>query len=244
MKKYIFTALVLCLLSGASAAKPAEKELFRVSADAEVRVRPDRASVTFGVSEKVKDLKQGKEQMKKTINAALAFCKRNGVKDKYIQMDSVYISPRYSTVSVYKKDGGSETKEVLEYELGQSFTVTLEDLAKYELILYSLLDLGINQVESISFYSTQMRKYRDEARLLAIKHAQEKAALLTGAVGLKLGKVLNIREDSFNNFYYGGRGVSNVSQNVAQSSASGENADLAAGMISVKAGVTLTYEID
>ncbi|WP_424245255.1 hypothetical protein Dip510_000286 [Elusimicrobium posterum] len=245
MKKLAIVFLALTLLAGIGFAK--EKERFSVNADAEVRIKPDRVTITFGVNESEEVLKTGKDRMKKVVGEALAFCKKNGVKDKYIQTENIYISPRTKRKYEHNNRKYPDGVDVIYYDFNQTFTVTLEDLTKYDTILYGLLDLGINKVENVNFYSTQMRKYRDEARLAAIKHAQEKAALLTGAVGIKLGKVVNISEDSYQSYWGGYRNaMSNVSQNMVQNYGGGdeEATDLAAGMISVKAKVTLYYDLD
>ncbi|WP_428897043.1 hypothetical protein Dip518_000828 [Parelusimicrobium proximum] len=250
MKKYLAVLAASAMLCGISVNMQAkeEKEIFRVSADAEVRIKPNRVAITFGVSEKTESLQKGKDSMKKVISQSLDFCRKNGVKDKFIQTENIYISPTYETKYIYNKVTGKEEREErLMYNLSQTFTVTLEDLSKYDALLYGLLDKGVNRVESITFYSTEMRKYRDDARLLAVKHAKDKADLLTKAAGIKLGKVKNISEDNYSSIYWGGmkRGMSNMSQNMTQNYDGGEeSSDLAAGMISVKAAVTLSYEID
>ncbi|MGB2578699.1 hypothetical protein AAIR98_000618 [Elusimicrobium simillimum] len=241
MKKYIAVIMMLFVCAGVVCAKE-DKQIFSVNADAEVRIKPNRVALTFGVYERVSKLNQGKENMRKTIADAIAFVKKNGVADKYIQMQNINISPIYR--SKYSSSVSKNSGDIVEYDFSQTITITLEDLSKYDTILYGLLDLGINKVENINFYSTEMRKYRDEARLLAIKHAQEKAALLTKAAGIKLGKVVNMSENSYGG-YYGARMMSNVSQNMTQNyDGGGDNGDLAAGMVNIKAAVTLNYEVD
>lgn len=247
--KNLLLCLVMCGLLAACNMAPycggktpqtaQEPQFFRVSADAEVRVKPNRASLTLGVFEHTADLKQGRETMQKTIAAAVAYCEKNGVENKSIQTQNIRITPIYDTRTKYTKNGFQEQTEVRQYELTQTFTVTLDDPAQYENLLYGLLDLGINRVEEISFYSSDMRQYRDEARLMAVEHAKEKAALLAKAAGVTLGPVVNVSEETFSNYY---RGPSNFSQNVVTEAPAGESGP-ATGMISVKAGVSLVYRL-
>ena len=244
MKRVLIIFAVLLLAAPFAVAKPQEMQ---VTADAEVRIKPNRVAITFGVSEKTESLEKGRDNMKSVIAKAMAFCKNIGIEDKYIQTESIYISPRYDNVYDPYKKNGKEYKEVLRYDLRQTFTVTLEDLSKYDTVLYSLLNMGINQVDNITFYSTDMKKYRDEARLKAIASAQDKAKLLTDAAGIKLGKAVNISESIISTPFYGARNAfSNVSQNMMQSydsaADSGETA-LATGLIPVKAQVTITYNL-
>jgi len=245
--KRIFLAFTMLLLVGAAAAKaepgpkPGGKQIFYVSASAEVQAKPDRVHLTFGVAERSKDLRAAKERMSGTLRKAIAFCKANGIQDKHIQTSYLSIYPDYR----YDDDKGKNL--LRHYALTQAFTITLENPDIYETILYTLLDMGINSVRHISFTTSELRKYRDEARLAAVRAAQEKAQLLAGAAGLKLGKAINIQE---------GQPVRNQptlrraqgaypSQNVLEASAVGDVGEgFALGTIPVSAEVTITYELE
>lgn len=245
MKKQLLYALALAVCLWPCAAH-AEKNYMRVSADAEVRVQPNRAAVTFGLSEKTADLRQGAVKLNETAKRVTEYLRKRGVEERFIQTDGLSITPVYTTQAVYTNTGKRTDKEQLQYEISQTFTVTLEDPAQYEDVLYSLLDMGVNRVENVSFYSTQIRQYRDEARRMAVKHAQEKAALLAESAGIKLGKITNIQEDSIPSWNAVRYGMSNVSQNRYDDSVQpgdGANPAPATGMISVKAAVTLTYRV-
>lgn len=227
-------------------AAQAEAQYMRVNADAEVRVKPDRAAITFGVSEKTAVLRQGAANLGEITKQVTQYLLNHGVEERFIQTDNLSITPVYSTETSYSAKGIRSDKEVLQYDISQTFTVTLEDPSRYEDVLYALLDMGINRVENVSFYSTQIRKYRDDARKLAVKHAQEKAALLAEAAGVKLGKPVNVQEEAVPSWGYPRYAASNVSQNVYTSAASAGddlNPAPATGLISVKAAVTLTYKI-
>jgi len=231
---------------GEPAPKPGDKQLFSVSANAEIYVKPDRVHMTLGVSERSKDLHAAKERMSGTLKKAIAFCKAKGIQDKYIQTSYISIYPDYR----YDDD---RTRTVLRhYALTQTFTVTLENPELYETLLYSLLDMGINNVEHISFATSELRKYRDEARLAAVRAAREKAKLLTDAAGIKLGKAVNIQEIQQRmtpSFRLGRGSQSAASQNVAFYSegdvpAEGAGEGFAVGTIPVRAEVIVTYELE
>ena len=68
------------------------------------------------------------------------------------------------------------------------------------------------------FYTSELRKYRDQARDLAMKAASEKAQALANAAGAQTGCVLNINENSWSYFngLWGGRNNSLMTQNVVQ----------------------------
>jgi uncharacterized protein YggE len=241
MKKIflILTVLLCAVVAKAEPVqKPGDKQIFYVSADAEIYVKPNRVRLTLGVSERSKDLRAAKERMSETLQKAIAFCKTNGVQDKHIQTSYLSIYPDY------RYDDDKAKSLLRHYALTQSFTITLEDPDKYETILYSLLGMGINNVQNVSFTTSELRKYRDEARLAAVQAAQEKAKLLTEAAGLKLGKVVNIQEGQIAHI------AARISQNVAPAPAqaaaatAGLGEGFALGTIPVKAEVTMAYELE
>lgn len=212
MKKVFLFVLAALLLPvyGAHAAD----NYMRVSADAEVRIKPDRAAITFGLSQKTANLRDGAARLNQVAQQVTSYLLKRGVEDRFIQADGLSIRPVYTEEPIYTNTGRRSGKEKLEYELSQTFTVTLEDPTQYEDVLYSLLDMGVNRVENVSFYSTDARSARDQARRLAVKYAQEKAALLAEAAGVKLGKVINVQEDAVPSWPGARYAASNVSQNV------------------------------
>ena len=119
---------------------------------------------------------------------------------------------------------------------------TLRDVTRAEGLLSEVLDYGVWRINSISFSTSQMRRYRDQARAMAMKAAQEKAAALAGAVGQKIGKAITIEEDA-----PARGGVPNLSAN-SVSFERGESTDsegtLALGLIKVSARVTVKFELE
>lgn len=243
MKKHLTVLFTLFLLSASLYAKDCGNKYFNVTSEAEVLVQPDSAKLTFGISMRTKTLEEGKNKMKKILDKAYAFCGKKGIKRKYIQLNNINISPFYYNREVCRAGGKCYDEESLRYGFNQTFTVTLNNLSNYEQLLYGLLELGVNQVENVEFYTKDLRKYKDEARLLAISNAKEKAKLLSEASGIKLGKIVNVRENAPQAPAF--RAVSaaaNVVQNsYGASPAQGETAG--AGQIKVKSEITLTYKL-
>ena len=98
-----------------------------------------------------------------------------------------------------------------------------------------------------------MRKYRDQARELAMKAAKEKAQALANTAGAETSCVLNINENSwsyYNGWWYGRNQQNTMTQNVVQNAApsgsSGGNSGsgdepISLGQISIKAEVSATF---
>ena len=97
--------------------------------------------------------------------------------------------------------------------------------------------------------TTQLRKYRDEARALAIKAAIEKANDLASAAGMKvIGKPTGISSYSYGggSWYGRTRGGSMMAQNVYQNAPGGGelSGTIALGKISVTASVSATFRLE
>lgn len=222
-------ALAFILLGFAILALCGQQRFVRVTADAEVMAPPDRVTITAGTQYKTTHLQQDSKMLQQNIEKALNFCKTQGIKDKNIQIQNVSIMPSY-----YNLEG--KRTQTPTYTLSQSFSVTLEDLSQYETILYGLLDNGINQVQDVRFYSSQIQEFRDQARNLAIRNAKEKAVLLAKSSGTTVGKILTITEERPAGF----GSVSNMSQNAY---INGANGAAPAGVIPVRAEVTVQFEL-
>jgi uncharacterized protein len=210
-----------------------------VTAESEVCVAPNSVQVTLTVVSIDKALSKAKslndERLKRVIAALTKI-----VESKNIQSDNISISQR--------RDNDSSHKDAPDaYEVRRSTVVTLKDVKRFEELLTAVLEAGANEVSGIDFQTTELRKHRDTARAMAMKAAKEKATALAAEAGLKVGKPRSIVEGASGGGYwspFSGRGgyMQNSMQNVRPSEPS-DNA-LAPGMISVKASVTVTYDLE
>jgi len=221
-----------------------EPRAITVSGDAEVRVIPDEVILTLGVETWDTDMDTAKEQNDEIVQRALAVANDYGIDSKHIQTDYISIEPRY--------DDYYDRKEFIGYFVRKTIAITLRDISKFEDLLSDLLKAGVNYVHGIEFRTTELRKYRDEARALAIKAAQEKADALAGELGQKVGEPLTIHEDRtgwwgwYNAWWSSSRGggmSQNVIQNIGEGSFDAEGA-IALGQIAVNARVTVEFELE
>ena len=240
-------ALVLALVP--TLAFSAEKTMnesprtISTSGDAEVKVSPDEATLCFGIESFDKDLAKARAENDDRIKKVTAAMKGAGVEEKRISTERISMEPSYS-------GSWSRGKPVLEgYVVRLNLQVVLRDLSKFDEVLSAALSSGVNQVHSVSFATTELRKHRDEARAMAIRAAQEKAVALAKELGLKPGKARTIEESRGSAYspyaYWGGRG-GGFSQNVSQNATGGgETAGtLSPGMISVSASVNIVFDLE
>src|SRR5258706_14678273 len=108
------------------------------------------------------------------------------------------------------------------YVVEKTIAVTLKNVARFEEILGASLDAGANHIYDVEFVTTELRKYRDQARALAAKAAIEKANDLAVASGMKVvGKPLGISSYSYGGGSWYGRSRGSRGANVIQNSYQG-----------------------
>lgn len=218
----------------------------QVSGVAVVNVMPDRALIKLGVQSNGRSAKEAQAKNSATINNVTKALKALGVEAKDISTDWYMIEPLYKDYDSLYIEG---------YRIHNIVEVTIRDVGKTNDALIAAFQTGANQVVDVQFYTSELRKYRDQAREAAMKAAKEKADALSGAISAEVGCVLTIGENTYSNFYNGGWGwygynsnqnlmTQNVIQNAVPSGGQPSSLDdgpINAGQISVRAEVSVTF---
>jgi uncharacterized protein YggE len=77
----------------------------------------------------------------------------------------------------------------------RTLRVTLRDVSHFAALLSRIVDAGVVAVTSVEPEVEQTRVHRDEARLLAIRAAREKAQAVVAELGQALGRAATIELD-------------------------------------------------
>jgi len=226
-----------------------DSHTLQVTGDAAVRVVPDQVIVLFGVENRQKDISTAVAQNDSAVKQVIAAVKRVGVDPGDIQTDYFHVSIAYV----------QNQRSVIDYyEVTKQIQVILKNVSKFEELLNSGLRAGANQLDGVEFRTTELRKYRDEARALATKAALEKAQALATAAGMQVGKPLSLSSYSYGggSSYalccgYGGYPYGSANgyqtQNVVQDGPGRNTGDaqdtVSLGKINVTASVTMTFQI-
>ncbi len=243
----LFAALVfaMCVLSFAGtpvrAAEPINRGTVNVTGDAEIKVAPDEVVLILGVQTSDKSMQVAKNENDARVKRVIAMTKDFGIDPKYVQTEQIRIDPRY--------DGSPTRYNFIGYFIYKTIVITLKDVDKFDGVYAAALDSGATHVQGIQFRTTELRKYRDQARALAIKAAQEKATALAGELGQKIGQPQSINEQysgwsSWYSTWWGGSMVQ--TQNVVQNVGGGQPNDegtFAPGQISVTARVSVSFAL-
>jgi len=226
--------MLVAWLSGAQAEKPevAPREVL-VTGDAEIKVVPDQVILTIAVETLDHDLLTAKQQNDDRVKKVLAVTAQFKIEPKHVQTDQVTIEPRTRTTN--------QKEEFLGYAVRKSVVICLKDMARFETVLMALLKAGTNRVDGVQFQTSELRKYRDKARLMAIRAAHDKAAALAGELGQKVGRPRSITENGASMVRRGYGNIQNESASVGDGG--GGDSGFAPGQISVSASVTVKFDL-
>jgi uncharacterized protein YggE len=234
---------VMALSQSTHTQTPARTNPISVNGEAELRVVPDEVILSLGVETFSPILRTAKTENDERIKRTIAVARRYAVPAERIQTDYLSIEPRYRN--------GDIALERLGYVVRRTVVIRLSDVDKFEGLLTEALDGGVTHVHGVDFRTSELRRYRDEARTAAMKAAREKAALLSKELGHRVGDVLSISEASYGYFssygsWWSGR-RDMQSQNVVQSfggAALTSDTALAPGQISIRVGVSVSFSLE
>ena len=208
--------------------------LVSTSGTAEIRVVPDLADLSFGVEVRHTDLKEARKQQAERASKVLAVIRAAGVVEKDLQASQVEIQPSYT-------DHREETETVQFYSVSQQITCTLHDVSKVTDVTAAVVTAGATSVESASLRTSELRKYRDEARAKAIKAAKEKAIALATELGSVVGKPYAITEATSTD-WRGSQGMFNaLGQGGNSEPEEGAASTFAPGTISIEATINVSF---
>src|SRR5436190_6566006 len=199
MKKLLLLTLVFAApLVPALAQQAQQPPQINISGSADVKVAPDQVNIRVGVETRNENLDEARRKHDDRMKRARQFLKSAGVSAKDIQTDFISVAPEYNNDSWH-------TKPVV-YIARKSIEINLTNITKLEMIMTGLLTNGVDHIHNVEFRTSQLRKYRDEARAKAIQAAKEKADALCAELGVKRGKPLNINANEWGGLWtgYGG----------------------------------------
>jgi uncharacterized protein len=234
--RFVFSFLLVLFYSTgitAQTVSPTQTPLITVTGSAEVKVAPDEAVFQLEVETRDKDLRRAKQLNDEKLKALLDAVKSIIADQRMVQAGYVSISPEYD----FTKD---DRRIFLGYKINRDVSLVLRDLTKFDELLGEIVKAGITKVEDVQLRTTQLRQHKDQARALAVKAAQEKAAAMAKEIGQSIGKAVNITELSESNFQ--SQALRNTTTMVSGSPSDADSL-FQPGLISVKANVMVSFEL-
>lgn len=218
-----------------------------VNGEAMVNVAPDRIIITFGVDTRDVDLTTAKLQNDTIVKKALAAIKESGIPGKQIQTDQLSIEQRFVS--------GPRGGQVFDgFTVRNMFVVTVDDPKKVEALISKALNSGVNYLLGVDFQTTELKKYREQARALAVEAAREKATMMAATLDETVAHPIQISEGGYPgpSYYssWSGSGWSNrggsssASQNSVQVSGGAADDTIALGKVGIRASVNVVFELE
>lgn len=165
---------------------PIERNVITVTGEGKVIAVPDVAAIDLGTTVERQTVAAAQEENTRVMNAVIKTLGEMGVDKKDIRTTSYSIRPVYDWT-----DGRQRLRA---YQAAQSVQVKIRDLEKVGDIVGAAGQMGVNQAGNVAFAIDDPEALKQEARLLALANAKEKAEALSKAVGVKLRRVVSFSE--------------------------------------------------
>lgn len=228
-------------IAGNTAGSGDARNTITVNSSEKVAVIPDIAEIVYAVRTEAGDAASCQQKNMEDVAKVVELLTSLGVEESSIQTSDYYMYP------VYNYSGN--TQRITGYEASTSLSVSKLPLDNLGEILAKSVGAGINNIQSITYQSSQYDQAYSDALKLAMESAREKASALAEAGGCSLGAVAGIKENSnYGEARYTDNALSSQMRNTAAKE------ELAAGMedsfsnvmpgeVQVEVNITVEYMI-
>ncbi len=228
-------AAAVCLVAGAVfAATPGLADeaasTLTVSGSGRVQAAPDAATLDAGVTTQARRAKDAIHGNSRAMEALLAALGDQTIDSKDIQTRQLQLTPVYPQ--------GGRRAGIEGYRASSRVRVRVREIDRVGSVLDALVEAGANELGSISFTVLDPEPFLDRARAAAVADARRKAALFASEAGVRLGRILEIRDGAVPTPLRSGRGAFRGEALAAQS------IPVAAGELEFSAQVSLVYAVD
>ncbi|HEX4765327.1 MAG TPA: SIMPL domain-containing protein [Lichenihabitans sp.] len=167
----------------ATAARPVPSII--VEGHASVPVVPDVVVVTLGVESERPRAADAAADNNRTGQALMETIKAAGIEPRDVATTSVGLEPVYDTPP-------KGVARLTGYRASIVLQVRVRPVDKAGPLIGALTDKGANSIESVDFVVSPDPRRDDQLRIDAIRDARHRAETYAGAIGVKLGRVLQI----------------------------------------------------
>ena len=192
-KRISVIALLITLAAGAlsPAAEAAASRYITISAQGSVKVVPDAVRINASATAVAATSKEALAATSKTASAVRTALKNSKIDSKDIATQSVTVYPEYK----YNTDGSST---LVGYRGSQSFTITVRAADTAGTVVDALVAAGGDnlQINGATPFILDSTNSLEAARAAAVKSAKAKATSYAKLMGVKLGKINYLIENS------------------------------------------------
>lgn len=227
-----YTILILALLFSTHFmnAQFENQPYISVQGEATEYIVPNEILLTISVDEKAGSLEEVRRNGTSKIRKIIDFLKSQDIEERHIQT-------QFQNIGTVLKRPNYVELDYFQYR--QSINVCLTEIEHYDAILDGLIALGIYNVGSPNFRSTELDDAKLKARNAAMLNAKTKAEQLASQLGQKIGKALFIQDNPIQNRGNGGAYMRAEASNMSFDS----GPSIATGQLVVEQKVTVYFEL-
>jgi uncharacterized protein len=185
MKPIVIALLLLLPQALLAEGMPAERHI-AVSGQAYVEAVPDIAVVHVSIEHLASSLLQAKNKVDEVTAGVIRAVSPLGIREEDIIASDIQASPQYD----WTQNGQVYRGE----QVSRTISITLRKIDLYSKLVHALIKAGITRVNHIELDFSGREQLQNKALEKAIANVKEKARVIAGAFGAKVGKVYKIGE--------------------------------------------------
>jgi uncharacterized protein len=208
--------------------------LLTVSADYDLKIAPDVASISAGVMTTAPNAQEAMAQNATRMTAMIAALRKAGVADKDMQTSGLSLQPQYFY-------NNNEPPKLTGYQANNNVNVIVHKLDTLGTVIDTLASKGATNLNGPTFGVDKPDGLMDEARGKAVEKAMRRGELYAKAAGMRVKRIVSITE---------GGGTMQQQPMVYQTNMTMAPRDaapdtpIAPGRIGMSASVTMTFELE
>lgn len=167
--------------------------LLNISASAEATRIPDVARISAGVVTQATDSNSALRANAQQMDKVMAAIKKSGIAERDVQTSGVNLNPQY-------KYEDNKAPQIVGYQASNTVNIKVRDISKLGAVLDGLAGQGANQINGPMFSIDQPELVYDQARMDALKKAQERAQTYAKNLNLRVVRIVSIDETNNGGF--------------------------------------------
>ena len=229
--QFLTSVLLAAALAVPASAQQNPVSSIRVTADAHVSAKPDRAQIDIGVTTHAVSSQQAASDNARQVDAVLAALRK-------ASPQAVLRTVNYSINPTYQYHPNGEPPTATGFDAANIVQATLDDLSQVAAVIDASAQAGANQIRGVQFLLRDEDAARADALRQAAARARAQADVLAAALGLRVVRVLAAAEEG-----NAGAPVLRPFPMARATSVQGVPTQIESGTLEVSADVTLTVEV-
>ena len=212
--------------------------LISVTGEGTAQAIPDMATVRFGIVVRDEDPEEARRINAETAKEAMNAIRNLDIDESKLSLQTLRLQP------VREYDPETRRQKEKGYEATRELVVVVEELDQLPTLISQLVQKGANRLNGITYGLKDQNAAKDAALVEAVSRAKQKAELMSSALGVRVGEVMQIQEQSMNVPQPLMMREAAPQVMLSKSSAAPEPDAYAAGEIEVKATVRITFLLE